>query len=177
MHRTITAKDWLHVLLIWGEDLKAKETAGKKGSRFIAAFLSPPEKEMWRLEGKRLVQYVWRSSAVQLQPDLAMANSGGMSAHVVHGVLELRAHGTAFEQSTSIKIDMRKRLVETIGLSTRLEDPNGSDGTVQQVVGNPDQTAEDENALGMSELTSTLRMRLTDLKCYRLPGEASKVTR
>jgi hypothetical protein len=75
LHETITEKDWLHVLLIRGEDLKAKEPAAGKRSRLLAVFLNPPEKEMWRQEGKRLVQYVWRCSAVQLQSDLAVANT------------------------------------------------------------------------------------------------------
>lgn len=177
LYKTITAKDWLHLLLIRGEDLEAKGPAERKRSRLIAAFLSPPGKEMWRKEGQRLVMYVWRSSAVQLQPDLAMANSRGMSAHLVSGVLELRAHGTVVEQCTSLRFNMGKRLVDIMGLGTRPEDANDSIGTVQRAVEYPAQAPEDENALGMSEVTSTLRMRLTDLKCYRLPGESSKITR
>ena len=177
LHETITAKDWFHVLLIRGEDLEAKGPAGVKRNRLIAAFLSPPGKEMWREEGKRQVGYVWRSSAVQLQPDLAVANSGGMSAHVVSEELELRSHGTVVEQSTSIKLSMRQRLVEMVVSGTRLGNPNDSIGTAQQAVENPFQAAEDEDALGMSEVTSTLRMRLTDLKCYRMPGQSSEVTR
>ncbi len=59
LHEAITAKAWLHLLLIWGKDLDAKEPAAGKRSRLIAAFLSPPEKELWRHEGKRLVEYVW----------------------------------------------------------------------------------------------------------------------
>lgn len=174
---TITAKDWFHLLLIRGEDLEAKGPAEGKRGKLIAAFLSPPEKEMWREEGRRLVKYVWRSSAVQLQPDLAMANNRGMSAHIVSGLLELRAHGTAVEQSTTIKFNMRKRLVDIVGSGTRPGDPSDTIGVVQRAAEIPGQAAEDENALSMPELTSTLRMRLTDLKCYRLPGESSEITR
>ena len=58
LHETITAKDWFHLLLIRGEDLKDKARVGGSTSRLIAAFLSPPGKEMWREEGKRQVRYV-----------------------------------------------------------------------------------------------------------------------
>jgi len=71
---------------------------------------------------------------------------------------------------------MRQRLVEIMGIGTRPEDPNHSSGTAQRAAEIPDQTAEDEDVLQMSEVTSMLRMRLTDLKCYRLPGESSKIT-
>lgn len=61
-----------------------------------------------------------------------------MSAHVVRGVLELRAHATAVEQSTSIiEFNLRKRLVDIVGLATRLGDPNDSTGTVERAVGDP----------------------------------------
>ena len=176
LHETITAKDWFHLLLIRGEDLEAKRPAGEKRGRLIAAFLSPPGMEMWREEGERLVGYVWRSSAVQLQPDVAMVHSGGMSARVVSKELELRAHGTAVEQSTSIKFSMRQRLVEIVISRTRPENPNDSMGAVQRAVENPFQAAEDNMALGTPEVTWPLRMRLTDLKCFRMPGKPLEVT-
>ena len=180
LHEIITAKDRFHVLLIRAEDLESKDTAGGKKNRLIAAFLSPPEKEMWREEGERHVGYVWRSSAVQLQPDLAMANSGGMSARVIsENEVELSTHGTtAGNQSTIIiKISLRQRLVDVVGLETRPEDLNASLGTVQQPVDNQLPAKEEEEALGKPEDTPTLRMRLLDLKCYRLPGKAVQVTR
>jgi len=65
---------------------------------------------------------------------------------------------------------MRRRLVEIMGIGTRPEDPNHSSGTAQRAAEIPDQTAEDEDVLQMSEVTSTL------MKCYRLPGESSKIT-
>lgn len=177
LEETIMAKDWFHLLLIRGEDLEAKGSAERKRNRLIVAFLSPLGKEMWREEGKRQVGYVWRSSAVQLQPELAMANTGGMSARVVSEGLDLRAHGTAVEQSTSIKVSMRQRLVDVVVSNTRPADLSDSTGTVQRAMDNPFQAAEDENALGLSEGASTLKMRLTDLKCYRMPGKSLEVTR
>lgn len=177
LQETIMAKDWFHLLLIRGEDLEAKGSAGGKRSRLIVAFLSPLGKEMWREAGKRQVGYVWRSSAVQLQPEFAMANTGGMSARVVSEGLELRAHGTAVEQSTSIKVSMRQRLADVVIFETRPADLDDTMGPVQRAGENPFQAAEDENALGLSEGTSTLRMRLTDLKCYRMPGKSLEVTR
>ena len=114
---------------------------------------------------------------MQLHPDLVIANSGGMSARVVSEELELRAHGTATEQNPSIKISTRQRLVDIVGLGTQPEDPNDSIRTAKRAIENPSRATEDENALGMSEATSTLRMSLTDLKCYRLPGESVEVTR
>ena len=177
---TITAKDWFHVLLISAEDLKCREKVGGMKSRLIAAFLSPSGKEMWRQEGERQVGYVWRSSAVQLQPDLAMANSGGMNARVVsEDELELRNHGmTAGDQSTTIiNLSMRQRLVDVVGLETRPESLIASMGTVQCAVDNRYSAKEEENALAMGEGTSMLRMRLIDLKCYRLSGKAVRVTR
>lgn len=88
---------------------------------------------MWREEGTRQVGYVWRSSAVQLQPDLAMASSGGMSAGVVSESLELRAHGTAVEQCTIIKISMPQRLVDIVVSGIRPEDPGDLMGTVHRI--------------------------------------------
>lgn len=164
------------MLLIWGEDLEPKEPAAGERSRLIAAFLSPQENELWRHEGERLVGYVWRSSAVQLQSDLAIANHGGMSVHVGFGAPESRLDGTAVEQSTTIIINMRQGLVEIMGLGTRPEDPTVLHGTAQRAAEISDQSVENENVLRMSDVTSTLRMRLTDLKCYRLPGESSKIT-
>ena len=177
LQETVTAKDWFHLLLIWGEDMEAEGSAGGKRSRLIVASLSPPGKEMWREEAKRQVGYVWRSSAVQLQPEVAMAISGGMSAHVVPEGLELRAPGTAGDQCTSIKISTRQRLVDVVLLETRPADLNDSMGTVGRAVQNSVQAARDENAPGLSEVTTTLKMRLTDLKCYRMPGKSVKVTR
>ena len=98
------------------------------------------------------------------------------SRYVDFGALELQVHGMAVEQSTNIKIDMRQTLVVITGLETRPEDLNDLNGMAQRAGQNPIRPAEDENALGMSEVTSILRMRLTNLKCYGLPGEASKLT-
>jgi hypothetical protein len=61
LHRIIAAQDWVHMMLIRGEDPKVE---GKSSSRLIVAFTSPPEKEMWRPEGKCSMQYVWRTSVV-----------------------------------------------------------------------------------------------------------------
>jgi hypothetical protein len=61
LYKIIAARDWFHVMLIQGEDLKVE---GKSSSRLIVAFKSPPEKEIWRPEGKRSLQYVWRTSIV-----------------------------------------------------------------------------------------------------------------
>ena len=101
-----------------------------------------------------------------------MANSGGMSARVVsNDELELRAHGTtAGDQSTGVfKLSMRQRLVDVVGLETRPEGLDASMGTVRRAVENPFHSKEEEDALGKAEISSTLRMRLIDLKCYRLP--------
>lgn len=100
-----------------------------------------------------------------------MTNSGGVSAHVDFGALKLlRVYGMAVGQSTNIKINMRRRLVETKGLGTRTEEANYSNCMVGRA------TVEDGDALETSEMTSVLRMRLTGLKCYRLPGETSRIT-
>lgn len=157
LHKIIAAQDWFHVMLIRGEDLKVE---GKSSSRLIVAFTSPQEKEMWRPEGKRSMQYVWRTSVVQLEPDLAVADSGGMSASVVDKVLELRSHGGAGKEDTSMKVDLAGKIVNVKGLGTGLAE-----------------NAENKNAVGSSEATSTLVMRLANLKCYRMPGMSSKITR
>lgn len=157
LHKVIAAQDWFHVMLIRGEDLKVE---GKSSSRLIVAFTSPPEKEMWRPEGKRSMQYVWRTSVVQLEPDLTVADSGGMSASVVGEVLELRSHGGAGKEDTSMRVDLAGKIVHVTGLGTGLAE-----------------NAESKNVVGSSEATSTLAMRLTNLKCYRMPGMSSKITR
>jgi hypothetical protein len=143
------------VILIRGEDLKVE---GKSSSRLIIAFTSPPEQEMWRPEGKRSMQYVWRTSAIQLEPDLAVADSGGMSASVVGDVLELRSQGGAGKADASMKVDLVGKTVNVTGLGTGL-------------AGN----GESKNAVELSESTSTLVIRLTDLKCHRMPGMSSKI--
>jgi hypothetical protein len=144
-------------VLVRGEDL---DVQGESTSRLIVAFTSPAEKEMWRKEGKLpMVQYVWRTSMVQLEPDLATVNNGGMGASVVAGALELRPYGAAVRESTTIKLDLARRVVDIERLITGLGDSGG-----------------DQSALGVSERTSTVRMRLMDLKCYRMPGESSKIT-
>lgn len=157
LQKIIAAQDWFHVMLIQGEDLKIE---GKSSSRLIVAFTSPLGKEMWRPEGKRSMQYAWRTSVVQLEPDLAVADSGGMSASVVGQVLELRSHGGTRKEDTSMKVDLARKLVSVIGLGTRVTE-----------------NMESKNAVGSSEATSTLVMRLTNLKCYRMPGMSSKITR
>ncbi|KAJ5213949.1 hypothetical protein N7449_001118 [Penicillium cf. viridicatum] len=149
LHKIIAAQDWFHVILIRGEDLKVE---GKSSSRLIVAFTSPPEKEMWRPEGKRSMQYVWRTSVVQLEPDLAVADSGGMSASVVDKVLELRSHGGAGKEDISMKVDLAGKIVNVKGLGAGLAE-----------------NAENKNAVGSSEATSMLVMRLANLKCYRMP--------
>ncbi|KAJ5431172.1 hypothetical protein N7445_008904 [Penicillium cf. griseofulvum] len=163
LHKIIAAQDWFHVILIRGEDLKVE---GKSSSRLIVAFTSPPEKEMWRPESKSSVQYVWRTSVVQLEPDLAVADSGGMSASVVDKVLELRSHGGAGKEVTSMKVDLAGKIVNVKGLGTGLAENAGNAGN--------------KNAVGSSEATSTatstLVMRLANLKCYRLPAMSSKIT-
>ncbi|PCG97667.1 Hypothetical protein PENO1_062170 [Penicillium occitanis (nom. inval.)] len=97
LHKIIAALDWFHVMLIRGKHLKAK---GKSSSRLIVAFTSPPEMRMWRPEGKFSMEYTWRTSMVQLEPDIAVADSGGMNASVVGEVLELRSHGGAGKEDT-----------------------------------------------------------------------------
>ncbi|KGO67138.1 hypothetical protein PITC_020440 [Penicillium italicum] len=157
LHKIIAAQSWFHVILIRGEDLKVE---GKSSNRLIVAFTSPPEKEMWRPEGKRSMQYVWRTSVVQLEPDLAVADSGGMSASVVDKVLELRSHGEAGKEDTSMEVDLTGKIVNVKGLGTGIGE-----------------NAKNKNAVGSSEATSTLVMRLVNLKCYRMPGVSSKITR
>ncbi|KAJ5598074.1 hypothetical protein N7537_008158 [Penicillium hordei] len=131
LHKIIAAQDWFHVILIQGEDLKIE---GKSFSRLIVAFTSPPGKEMWRPERKGSVQYVWRTSVVQLEPDLAVADSGGMSASVVDKVLELQSHGGAGKEVTSMKVDLAGKIVNVKGLGTGLAE-----------------NAENKNAVGSSE--------------------------
>jgi hypothetical protein len=132
-------------MLIQGEDLKAK---GKSSSQLIVAFTSPPEMRMWRPERKFSMEYAWRTSMVQLEPDIAVADSGGMNASVVGEVLELRSHGGAGKEDTSMKVDLTRKVVHVKGLGSGLA----------------------ENAVGSFEAASTLVMRLTNLECYRMPG-------
>lgn len=154
-------------------ELEAEAPAGgRKKNRLIAAFLSPPEEgmEMWRPEGEDgRVGFVWCSSAVQLQSDLAVANSGGMSAHVDStGVLVLRSHGAVAGQSTSIRLNLRERVMDFVG---RLEDPKSLMGSAEEGSG---QVAGCGNAPGT---ISTFTMQLMELECYRLPGQSVEVTR
>ena len=157
LYKITAAQDWFHVIFIRGVDPKVE---GKSSSRLIVAFTSPPEKEMWRPEGKRSMQYVWRTSVVQLEPDLTVADSGGMSASVVGEILELQSHRGAGKKGTSMKVDLAGRKVDVKGLGTGLAENAGN-----------------KNVVGSSEATSTLVMRLTDLKCFRMPGVSSKITR
>ncbi|KAJ5966675.1 hypothetical protein N7501_002923 [Penicillium viridicatum] len=152
LHNIIAAQDWFHVMLIRGEDLKVE---GRSSSRLIVAFTSPPEKEMWRPERKRSMQYFWRTSVIQFEPDLAVADSGGMSASVMGEVLKLRSHGGGEEDT--MKVDLAGKTVN-VTLGTGLAEK-----------------AESKN-VELSEATSTLVIRLTDLKCYRMPGMSSKIT-
>jgi hypothetical protein len=105
------------------------------------------------------MQYVWRTSVIQLEPALAVADSGGMSASVVGEVLELRSHGGAGKEDTSMKVDLAGKTVNVTLLGTGLAE-----------------NAESKNAVELSEATWTLVIRLTDLKCYRMPGMSSKIT-
>lgn len=68
--------------------------------------------------------------------------------------------GGAGKEGTSMKVDLAGRMVDVKGLGTGLAE-----------------NAENMNTVGSSEATSTLVMRLTDLKCYRMPGVSSKITR
>ena len=132
--------------------------------------------ELWRHDGDRLVTYVWQSSVVQLQRALVIANSGGIVAHATSKALELRAHGAEGQQGTRLVLDMQKRLVEVVNLDAQPRNPSVSNGPLQPDVGNLGPSADDAKPLEEPAVLSKLRMRLTDLKCYRLPGEAVKVT-
>jgi hypothetical protein len=136
LYNIIEAQDWFHVILIQGEDLNV---GGKNSSRLIVAFATEPGKEMWRPERKRSMQYVWRTSVVQLEPDFAVADSGGMSASAVGEVLELRSHGRAGTEDTSLKINLARKRVNVMGLGTGLAE-----------------SVENKNAVESSEATSTL---------------------
>lgn len=92
------------------------------------------------------MEYVWRTSVVQLEPDLAVADNGGMRASIVGEVLELRSHGGTGKEDTSMKVDLAGKVVHVKGLGSEL-------------------------AVGSSEAASTLVMRLTNLECYRMPGQ------
>lgn len=163
LHRIITTRDWFHVLLISVEDSESKPSVQESNNKLIAAFLSAPGKVMFHAEKERPLEYVWRSSAVQLQPDIVMANSGGMSAHISSGVLVLRASETAGERNGSIALDLRKRTVAVSGLGLGLEGKT-------RVVRIPEQTTDDGTVPGVTQDPVTpVMMRLKDLKCYRLP--------
>jgi hypothetical protein len=154
LHETIMARNRLHLLLILGHDLEADGTEKEMKDRLFAVFLGPPDKEMWRRDRERTVGYVWRSSAVQLQPTIAITNNGAMGAHVDSGLLKLQSYrALAEDPSTSINIDMRKKLVDVAGLANQQVNSNESTEKI------------------------TLRMKLIDLKCYRQPGEVRTVTR
>ena len=133
---------------------------GNSSRKLIVAFTSPSKKEMSRRKEARSVRYVWRTSMVQLEPSIAVADNGGMSASVVGEVLELRSHGGAEKEGTSIKVDLARRTADVKGVSTW-----------------PTENSETKNAVGSSKASPTLGMRLTDLKCYRMPGVSVKVTR
>lgn len=108
---------------------------------------------------------------MQLQPGNFIANSGGMSAHISSGVLILRASETMRERNGSITLDLRKRTVAILGLGLRLE------GKTREV-GTQGQTADDGSLTGITRDPLTpVMMRLEDLKCYRLPVEASEIIR
>jgi hypothetical protein len=158
LHKILAARDGFHVMLVRGEDLKVE---GKSSSRLIVVFTSPPKKEMWRRsEGTCPSPYVWRTSVVQLEPEFAVADSGGMSVSVEGDVLKLRSHGEAAKQGTSMKIDLGGRVVDVEGLGVGLAE-----------------NAENKSVAGSSGPTTRVVMQLTDLKCYRMPGVSSTVTR
>lgn len=160
LHKTLTWGDWFHILLIRGEELGVETPAQSKKSRLIAAFLSPPGKVIFHVEKQQPFEYAWRSSIVQLEPDLAITNSGGMSAHLIAEVLELRSHGTSIDHSTNIMLDWKQRLVTVAG-----HKPSSLSSSVASRSELPDSTE------------TMLKLQLRDLKCYRLPVESLEITR
>jgi hypothetical protein len=88
-----------------------------------------------------------------------VADSGGMSASVVDAVLELRSHGGAGKEGTSMKVDLAGRLVDVKRLGTEVAE-----------------NAQDKNTVGSSKALPMLVMQLTSLKCYCIPGISSKIT-
>lgn len=106
LHSIIAQRNTLHIILIRG---KGSDPEWDSSSRLIVAFTSAPEEEMWRrVEGKRFVQYVWRAAIVQLEPYIAVANTGGMSAIIQGQELELRSHRLSGNQRTSMRVDLVK---------------------------------------------------------------------
>ena len=179
LYETLTAKAYFHVLLIRGVDLEPLPPAAERERRLIAAFLSPPELEMWRRERERQLAYVWRSSVMQLSPALAVADGSGMAARVADGALELRAHGQETQRSAKVVLDFRMKVVdvEGLGLDAGARSLDSSIGAFPRAEGSMGQLAEEARPREASEVSSKVRMQLTDLKCYRLPGEAVNVTR
>ena len=170
------------MLLIWGEDLEDGGDADGKKGRLIVAFSNPSDKgvEMWPRDEDGQdsgVGYVWRSSAVQMQPNVAIWNRGGMNVEVVDRALELRNREIAVEQSTSVKIDIRNRLVEIKGSESRLRNLSDRTKAVEEAEEFQFHAVEDEYPTAISQDPAIIRMRLTGLQCYRMPGNVSVVTR
>ena len=178
LYKKITAEHRFHILLINGEDVEETEKQRKeKKSRLIAAFLSPPEEEMVRDEGgDRLFQYTWRSSVVQLLPDIAMINGGGMTPYLnSDSSMEFRpSNEPSTEQSTTFELSIRKGLVSVSGLANV---PKVSSGSTNDAVNQDEKSSPlfegDEDAAG----SWAVRMRLTGLQCYCMPGMSSRIIR
>ncbi|KAH7072900.1 hypothetical protein BKA63DRAFT_554538 [Paraphoma chrysanthemicola] len=157
LHSIIAQRSSFHIVLIRGEGLDPESDSS---SRLIVAFTSPPEEEMWRwVEGKRFVQYAWRTSMVQLEPSIAVANTGGMSATIQGQELELRSHRLSGKHSTSMRVDLAKRVVNLEGFATGAMESTATESGVE-----------------LPEVRTTSAIRLIGMECYCMPGRSSKVT-
>ncbi|KAL8817921.1 MAG: hypothetical protein Q9191_008054, partial [Dirinaria sp. TL-2023a] len=150
MNKMLTARNRFHILLIRGEDPAEGERFSEAKERLIAVFLSLPGHVMWPEEddSSRQVAYEWRSSVTQLLPEVAISSSSGDG-------------GMGGARIVSENLEFRHH-----GISAEMS-PGIKISIQQRLV----------DVVGFVDGSATTTMRLTDLKCYRLPGISSKVSR
>jgi hypothetical protein len=157
LHSIIAQRNKFHIILIRGEGLDPERDSS---SRLVVAFTSPPEEEMWRrVEGKRFVQYGWGASIVQLEPYIAVANTGGMNVIIQGQELELRSHRSSEKQRTSMRVDLAKRVVDLEVFAT-----GATESTATEI------------GVELPEARATSAIRLIGMERYRMPGYSGKLT-
>lgn len=169
----LNKEDGFHFLLLSGQKEVCKSD-DDAGNVLLAAFLSQPGKQIRREGVRSRIEYTWRVSILQLEPELRISRARGMVFRLSDEVATFLASDDKSNDAAGLRLDLEKRSAVMVG--TVEEDASvASDGSTEaatRLLADAKAAKERKggDVKGDGQIWS-LQMKLQGLQCYRMPGK------
>lgn len=125
----LNKEDGFHFLLLSGQKEVCKSD-DDAGNVLLAAFLSQPGKQIRRERVRNRIEYTWRVSILQLEPELRISRARGIVFRLSDEVATFLASDDKSNDAAGLRLDLEKRSAVMVG--TVEEDASvASDGSTE----------------------------------------------